>query len=534
MAAPGLSTQSTVPVGGPGSTLWGWVLAAGLLGTAASSPSTVAGDFTGAGPFYCRFPLTLESGVRTEVLGPLWSRQEVWPEPAGNDADEPADVPPPTAVQETVTTLALAPFFSSVRRPAVDAFSWDVLYPLLTCDRYGNEHRLQLAQILTLSGGQSQDGVHTRTTSFFPFLYVRRSEDPAREYTAFWPVYGRIEQRLFRDEIRFLLWPLYVQTRKKDVITDNYLVPIVHRRQGEGLRGWQVWPLVGHEEKSPSLRTNELGLVETVPGHDKLFALWPFYFHNRTGLGTTNALSQRVFLPFYSLQESPAKDTRSYLWPLGPTWVVDRAGQYRQWGAPWPFLVFARGEGKHTDRVFPLFSHSRIRDTETWSYLWPLYGHREVRSESRSSDRTRVGLVLYTDARERTAGAESETHRTALWPLFVAHRDREGNERFQFPAPVEPLVGENPSVRRNWSPLWAIWRSEKNRRTGASSRSFLWNLVRCDTTPRAKKCSLLFGLLQYESGPDKTGWHLFPRRRGAGTRASDNAQGEPAGAAGPR
>jgi len=499
---------------------------AGLLGTAAGHPAADMDVPVGAGPLYCRFPLTLETGVRTEILGPLWSRQEVWPEPPAEPADEPANPPAATTVQEAAVTLALAPLFSSVRRPAVDAFSWDFLYPLLTYDRYGREHRLQLAQLVTLSGGQSQDGVNARTTSVFPFFYARRSEDPTRDYTAFWPVYGRIEQRLLRDEIRFVLWPLYVQTRKQDVVTDNYVVPIVHRRQGDGLRGWQVWPLAGHETKTPRLRTNDLGFVETVPGHDKLFALWPFFFTHHTGLGTTNATHQRVFLPFYSLLESPAKDSRTYLWPLGPTWLDDRAGQYRQWAAPWPFIVFARGKGKHTDRVFPLFSHSRIRDTETWSCLWPLYWHRAVRSESGSSDRTRVGLVLYTDTHEQRSGQAIETHRTGLWPLFIAHRDREGNERFQFPAPVETILGDNPSVRRNWSPLWAVWRAEKNRRTGASSQSFLWNLYRRDATSQSTKCSLLFGLLQYESGPDGSGWHLLPRRRGA--------RGEPAGTPEPR
>jgi hypothetical protein len=74
---------------------------------------------------------------------------------------------------------------------------------------------------------------------------------------------------------------------------------------------------------------------------------------------------------------------------------------------------------------------------------------------------------------------------------------------------LEPLLPASPSIERNWSPLWALWRSEKNARTGAASQSLLWNVYRLDKTPQSKKCSLLFGLIQYQS--DSTGgrWRLF-------------------------
>ena len=65
------------------------------------------------------------------------------------------------------------------------------------------------------------------------------------------------------------------------------------------------------------------------------------------------------------------------------------------------------------------------------------------------------------------------------------------------------------AIERNYSPLWSIWRSESNGKTGATSQSFLWNLYRRDTTPTSKKCSLLFGLFHYHSGPDGSRWRVF-------------------------
>jgi len=458
-----------------------------------------------AGPLGHRFRLTLEPGERTEVLGPLGFSQENWtdwPEELGS-LDLPVEA---TAVQEAAATLALPPLFSCLRRPAVEAFSWDFLYPFVTYDRYGKEYRLQLAQLLSFSGGQSQTGADSRGFSLFPLLFFRRSDDPRQNYSAVLPFYGHTRQRLFRDEVRVVLWPLYAQTRKQDIITDNYLVPFFHVRRGTGLRGWQFWPLFGQEHKDLTWRTNQFGDVETVWGRDELFVLWPLFFHNTSEIGSTNEVRQRVLLPFYSIQSSPAKDTRTYLWPLGPTLVDARAERYHQVGLPWPLIVFARGEGKTTDRLFPLYSRSRYRDGDTTWYLWPLFWQRHTRGEALERDLARFGFFLYTDITDRDRATGQTKRRTDVWPLFTARRDFAGNEQFQLFAPIEAILPGNPSVARNWSPLWSVWRSEKNAQTGAHSQSLLWNLYRSETAPGVRKCSLLFGLIRYQAGPDGSRW----------------------------
>jgi hypothetical protein len=111
-------------------------------------------------------------------------------------------------------------------------------------------------------------------------------------------------------------------------------------------------------------------------------------------------------------------------------------------------------------------------------------------------------FFLYSDRKERNTETGTAWQRTELWPLFNARRDHDGNERLQILSPIEPFVPNSKSIERNYSPLWSIWRSEKNPRSGASSQSALWNLYRYDSTPESKKCSLLFGLFQYHSGPD--------------------------------
>ncbi len=460
----------------------GILILAGALACPAQIPS-----LDDAGWVSDRFPLTLSEGQRIEMLGPLfgWQRQE----------------------SETLWTF---PPLGSVRQDtATDFFELDLLYPLVTLDRFGLDYRLQLLQLFSFSGGQTMEEEGRRRLTLFPVYFHQRSDDPAQDYTAVVPFYGHLKNRFFRDEISFLMMPLWLQTRKRDVVTDNYLFPLLHRRRGEGLEGWQFWPLIGHERKEVTWRKDSQGETELVGGHVKWFALWPVFFRNDLGLGTTNEQTQRLFLPLYSAQRSPARDTTSYLWPIGVTRTVDREKKYREWGAPWPLVSVARGEGKTLTRVWPLFSQGKTPSVESDFYLWPIYKRHRTRAELVDRQRTRVLLFLYSDAIEQNRSAGTRRERTDLWPLFTARREHNGNTRLQLLAPLEPLVPGNTGIERNYAPLWSVWRSEANATTGATSQSFLWNLFRCETTPKTRKCSLLFGLFHYQSGPEGKRWRLF-------------------------
>ena len=468
-----------------------------------------------AGPLYDHFRLTLSPGERTEAVGPFWSRER----------------------QEEESTVTLAPFYRRTTRPGLDAYTLDLLYPLLTYHRYGREFSAQVLELISVNGGQDPSGGQVRRRTFFPFYFDQRGGDPAHNYTALLPFYGRMEHHFFRDEIKLVMWPLYVRTRKGDLVTDNYFVPFVHQRHGPGLTGWQVWPLVGCEHKAITTRTNTFGDRELVGGRDETFVLWPFYIRNDLEVGTTNPVSERLVFPFYSAQRSPLRDSASYLWPLGPTLTEDREKQYREVDAPWPLVVFARGPGKTANRVLPLFSHARGPTQESDSYLWPLYHHTHTHSPPLEQERARIVFFLYSDLSEKNSKTGKVRRRTDFWPLFTARREEDGSERLQLLAPLEPLLPNNPGIERSWSPLWSLWRGEKNGQTGRASQSFLWNLCRFETGPQTKKCSLLFGLVQYESGPHGSRWRWFHlgRRRAAappGSQAPRSGAALPPGRAG--
>jgi hypothetical protein len=461
-----------------------------FTGVIALAQPAVAADEVSAGFVLDRHKLTLEDGYRTESAGPFYYSQQ-------------------TDVEDL---WALPPFYSSSREPGIGREEQDILYPLFTRICYDNECRWQFFEVINhssgaASGGQTEEASARRFT-LFPFYFQQRSTDTNLNYTAVLPFYGHLKNRLFRGEISFVMFPAYLETRRRDVVTDNYFFPFVDVRHGDGLEGWQVWPFAGHVHKEPTTQTNGFGEVSAVPGFDHSFYLWPIHLRQDNGTGSDNPEKFRATIPFYAVSRSPARDSTSVLWPFF-TSIDDRLKKYHEWQGPWPMVIFARGEGKHTSRVWPLFSESHNATKENDSYLWPVYVYTRTHADPLDQQRAQVLFFLYSHRTEKNTETGKERTRVDLWPFFTWHHELNGDERLQILAPLEPAVPNNAGLEHNWSPLWSLWRAEENPRTGARSQSCLWNLYRHDQTPDREKTSVCFGLYQRQAGPNGKSVRLF-------------------------
>jgi hypothetical protein len=450
-----------------------------------ASPALASDQFN-AGPLFDSFELTLAPGHRTEAMGPFYYSE----------------------LKESQKLWAIPPLFSWTRDPEVDSEEIDFVYPILTYDRFGEQYRWQLFQLLSFSGGRTQRETERDRFTLFPFYFQQRSSDPSQNYTAFFPFYGHLQNRLFRDEIFFVMFPAYGRTRKKDVVTENYLYPLFHVRHGMGLDGWQFWPFYGREHKDVTTLTNGFGDVEIRGGHDRGFVFWPLFLQQTNGIGTENPSRTLGSLPLFSIERSPQRDVTTVIWPFFSK-IDDREKKYWEWQAPWPFVIVARGEGKTATRVVPLFGHGHNTNLESIFYFWPFYKCNRVHSEPLDRVRTRILLFLYSDTIARNTETGVFEQRTDFFPFYHYRHDFNGNTRVQVLSILEPFVANNKSIERDYSPLWSFWRSETNPKTSATSQSLLWNLYRRETAPGARKCSLLFGLFQYQSDANGKRLRLF-------------------------
>jgi hypothetical protein len=458
----------------------------GILGLLCPLLARASQGFDAAGPIYSAYPLTLVPGRGEDFLGPFYSGE----------------------IREDDREWGIHPLFSYVTNSAIDSMEWDFAYPVVTYDRYGSQSRWQFIQLFSLAGGKDQADLDAKRVTIFPIYFQQRAQDTNLNYTALVPFYGEIKKHLFSDDIQFTMFPLYARVQKKDVVTDNYLMPFFHLRHGDQLSGWQLWPVVGNETKGTTYRTNSFGTVESEGPHRKFFAAWPFYFDEKTGIGTTNWQSLRAVCPFYMAIRSAGHDTTVYAWPLY-TAIDNRDLGYHEYGFAWPLYTWARGPGKTTTRIFPLYSDSHNDSMKSSFFLWPLYKYNRLKAEQLERERTRLLFYWWSDLVEKNLATGQAFRRKDLWPLFTWRHELDGRERLQVLSVIEPLVPYSKSIERNYSPVYALWRSESNPAAGKSSESLLWNLYRREKAAKVEKRSFLFGLFRYERGENGRRWRLF-------------------------
>jgi hypothetical protein len=305
-------------------------------------------------------------------------------------------------------------------------------------------------------------------------------------------------------------------------------MPFFQLRHGDHLDGWQFWPVAGHEVKGETSRTNSFGGVETEGPYTKSFAAWPFFFEESTGIGATNWNKLHVLLPFYVVERSKDHDTSSYCWPFF-TSIDNRELGYREYGFAWPFFTVARGKGKTTTRIFPLYSHAENKSLKSDFFLWPLYKFNSVSAPPLASERTSVLFYLYSRTSETNLSTGQRFQRSDFWPLMTSRHELDGRESLQVLSLLEPFLPDNDKIQRNYSPLYSLWRSENNPITGRTSQSLLWNLYRRETTPKTKKCSFLFGLFRYEMTPKGKNWRVCYIPFGKRSSSAEKPPDRPAG-----
>ena len=370
------------------------------------------------------------------ILGPLMKFQK-----KGDDRD-----------------TAIRPFFYQTANVKEHTKATHFLFPAAYQESSPESDTFQVLRLFQKSDDRRDEGEGSGATMLFPF-YIAGHSQTHGDYRSVFPFYGDIYDRFWRDEYHFVLFPLYGSTVNRGVTTRHYLYPFFSSTSGANQSGFELFPLYGQSEK---------------PGvFKKRFVLWPFYTAGESGLDTDNPTTKGFIFPLYAYTDSPKKTARSYLWPVFG-FEVDREKQSEEVDYFWPFVSTVRSEKHNADTFLPFYSRDRFPDGEKRWYLWPLYKHEELRSESFNRDVNRVLFFLYRDSLEKWPKDGLERRRTALWPLFLYNSTPGGVYSVSLPAPVESVFDKD-GIEKNWAPLWRLYQRRWDD-NGNSASSLLWNL----------------------------------------------------------
>ncbi len=317
--------------------------------------------------------------------------------------------------------------------------------------------------------------------SHFEFMPLWVGHTPGRgeEIKSSWglfPVAGRWERKLGRDEIRFFLFPLYASSRIGRRSYEYWLWPLFARYKVDGKTvGGRFWPFYGRSENA---------------GVRKTFVLWPFA-HDQSGPGERGSW----FFPIAGRFESAPKSEKAFLWPFFTRYRdVDKKGRTQIIkNYPWPFLRSLSIDGKQSAWEFwPLWGWSDIDGVSKHFVLWPLLSQRYVRKAGEDKPRLEVTRFLTHVRTTRVDPVEGTLHSRLFWPFFESATITPPS------GPVESGWGvlalwpfaHHPGVDALYSPVYHLL---SYHRTGAESHfRLLWGLVRLDRTQKRRTLGLLF------------------------------------------
>ena len=370
----------------------------------------------------------------------------------------------------------------------------DVLWPLAVARAWESKRHQRLLLGVHTDADCTDPDAAARWW-LLPILFLGQDAQ-AREYAALFPVGGRIAEIAGFDAVAFAAFPLYLTTRRQDVVSVAFLWPVFSCTTGPDLRKWRVFPFYGVSETDSETRR---------------FLLWPIghtVVQKPTPQGGQRGRGAFV-LPlcgwFRQLDDEDRTMFRSWtvLWPLFSG--AAGAGR-RQLHCPWPFIQFHTEERKNgalRKRWFwPLFGSTTKPGTEQRFVLWPL-GQLWRQGSADRGRQMLWALPFYWSITEQEQGDTVAAYRR-LWPL-LSWEQAADQTRLRILAPW-PQRHAAP-IERNFAPFWTLYTYE--RRGEHSDHSLLWGLWRSSRGPDDARAMSLFPLFRYERSADGTDLRLL-------------------------
>ncbi len=405
------------------------------------------------------------------------------------------------------------PLFARAVDPAADRDSWDCCWPIASGKTFGKEKSWRVL----ISWFLDEDRTDPESPYRFwllPIWYHGRDAD-GTGYAALWPLGGEIRNFLWKDRIRFALWPLWAQSQVNDVRTTDVLWPIYSRTTSpDGHREqFRVFPLYAWTKNERQF--------------EKQAVLWPIWNHARYVHPQAQGTAWVLFPLCGRVHLNSQKG-----WMLAPPlFQFIRGEKFSRYFCPWPFIQIETGV-REKFYLWPLYGQKKDGPLQSRFWLWPLLSREENEWGARKQTRWMLA-PLFTSVTQsenplpakRQPAEQADAapapaprvvaNRTKLWPLYSRQYDLDEKTYRLRLLDLWP-TGHPPAVERSWAPLWtlldvrvrgedrdvdALWGIYRDERRDDGARAFslfpLWRHERAEEDS-ARRWSVLKGLLAYD------------------------------------
>ncbi|MBI3985669.1 MAG: hypothetical protein HY343_02015, partial [Lentisphaerae bacterium] len=276
------------------------------------------------------------------------------------------------------TFWALRPLFSSTVLPSDRRKDRECLWPIWFSKTQKDDYVWRLIYLVNWHNFEITNAAPRYSFWILP-LYFQGRDAGERKYWALFPIGGTIRDFLMRDEMTFVLFPLYGRARINEVTTRTWFWPVFSRTTGHGNERHRVFPFYLYSSRRGEIVKRSI--------------LWPLWTSAR-----------------YSAPESPG-----YGYFLFPLYGHVKLQNHESWYVVPPFIRFTRGEKQSvTYCPWPFVqTGSGIADK---FYLWPLWGRKTIEGE-------RSAFVLWPFYRQRrVSNSLTDRDHVVLFPFLRSER----------------------------------------------------------------------------------------------------------------
>ncbi len=352
----------------------------------------------------------------------------------------------------------LRPFFSYRENLKEQTEELEYLYPL---GRYRKTPEGKLYRFIPFYSSfkpaqEKEEKDLKENVDLFPVFWGKDKE--GQSYGGVFPFGGTFRGRFARDEIHFVLWPIYTRVREGETQTYNILWPIFSHTSGGQRSGFRVWPIYGEEKQVGQ------------GAYQKTFFLWPIGHYQQRYLDTDNPKTYFYLFPLYLSEQSANEDKIIFLWPFF-NFYSEKKFNYHQVDFPWPIVQFARGEKTEALKLWPLLTYRKVEQKEKMSLFWPFFIQEKEEDETRDEVLNR--FLYVSKFHQVYLKKENRWERVSrFWPFFHHAEDGKGLIHFYFPA-LMPADWEG--LERHYGMLFRIYEYLQDGK-GRETSKFLWGL----------------------------------------------------------
>lgn len=342
----------------------------------------------------------------------------------------------------------LHPFYSSYYNQEKAYYFRTFFYPLYYY--HGTNYWKTWTFLYLFNGDEKYNRTEKSEGEFMltPLFYWGYGNNDKETFFSFFPIYGKIKDKLAWEEIQFFLFPLYVSWQYKNYRAHSILWPLI------------MWGGDGYKRKDFRFLPFYSSKVHEGKYNHKTF-LWPFFQWGSDDLDKKDPRSFFMFFPFYSQKRSQSGTMYAYsiLYPFSlVAWGKDEKVQSFDFKFLWFLFQYSKSEKPFIRRyvVFPFYIHYRFGNSELpyyrdMNFYLLLFGNLKTESALVQSN-YRFALPIWYHHYRYYPQEQVTTVNWKLWPI-INYWDEDNAYGWRILA-LWPFPDDY--FEKNWGPLYSI------------------------------------------------------------------------------